>query len=93
MDTANVGWGCVDGPMVRSLIGLHTAATDITQRTPAIANAQAARLLNQIRLDLEQAVEQRPVPGALGKPTDRALFMSATTPTSSTWPEHSTSPG
>ncbi len=75
MDTANVGWGCVDGPMIRSLIGLHTAATDITQRTPAIANAQAARPLNQIRLALEQAVEQRPVPGALGKPTDRALFI------------------
>ena len=75
MDTASVGWGCVDGPMVRSLIGLHTAATDITQRTPAIANAQASRLLNQIRLDLEQAVEQRPIPGALGKPTDRALFI------------------
>jgi 4-phytase/acid phosphatase len=75
MDTANVGWGCVDGPMVRSLIGLHTAAIDITQRTPAIANAQASKLLNQIRLDLEQAVEQHPIPGALGKPTDRALFI------------------
>ncbi len=75
MDTANVGWGCVDGPMVRSLIGLHTAATDITQRTPAIANAQAAKLLNQIRLSLEQAVEQRPIPGSLGKPNDRALFI------------------
>lgn len=74
-DTANVGWGCVDGPMVRSLISLHTAASDITQRTPAIANAQAAKLLNQIRLDLEQVVEQRSVPGALSKPTDRALFM------------------
>jgi 4-phytase / acid phosphatase len=75
MDAANVGWGCVDGPMIRSLIGLHTAATDITQRTPAIANAQAAKLLNQIHLDLEQAVKQHPVSGALGKPTDRALFI------------------
>jgi 4-phytase/acid phosphatase len=75
MDTANVGWGCVDGPMVRSLINLHTAVTDITQRTPAIANAQASKLLNQIRLALEQAVEQHPIPGALGKPTDRALFI------------------
>lgn len=36
---------------------------------------QAARLLNYIRLALEQAVEQHPVEGALGKSSDRALFL------------------
>jgi 4-phytase/acid phosphatase len=75
MDNAKVGWGCVDGPTIRSLIALHTAATDFTQRTPAIASMQAARLLNYIRLALEQAVEQHPVEGALSKNSDRALFL------------------
>ena len=75
MDKAEVGWGCVDGPTIRSLIALHTAATDFTQRTPAIANLQAARLLNYIRLAMEQAVEQHPVEGASGKNSDRALFL------------------
>jgi 4-phytase / acid phosphatase len=75
MDKADVGWGCVDGPTIRSLIALHTAATDFTQRTPAIASMQAARLLNYIRLALEQAVEQHSVEGAPGKRSDRALFL------------------
>jgi 4-phytase/acid phosphatase len=75
MDSGEVGWGCVDGPTIRSLIALHTAATDFTQRTPAIASMQAAKLLNYIRLALEQAVEQRPIDGALGKRSDRALFL------------------
>jgi 4-phytase / acid phosphatase len=75
MDNAEVGWGCVDGPTIGSLIALHTAATDFTQRTPAIASVQAARLLNYIYLALEQAVGQRPVRGAPGKSSDRALFL------------------
>lgn len=70
MDKADVGRGCVDGPTIRSLIALHTAATDFTQRTPAIASMQAARLLNYIRLAVEQAVEQHSVEGAPGKRSD-----------------------
>jgi 4-phytase / acid phosphatase len=75
MDQAQVGWGCIDGPAIRSLISLHTAATDFTQRTPAIAIPQASRLLNYIRLSLEQAVDQHTVEGAPGKPSDHALFV------------------
>ncbi len=75
MDNAEVGWGCVDGSSIRSLIALHTAAADFAQRTPAIATMQAARLLKYIRLALEQAVEQQPVEGAPGKSSDRALFL------------------
>ncbi len=75
MDAANVGWGCVDGVKLRSLIELHTAATDFAQRTPAIAKAQASNLLDHIGKALEQAVAQRPVPGAQSKPTDRVLFL------------------
>jgi 4-phytase/acid phosphatase len=75
MDNAEVGWGCVDGTTIQSLIALHTAATDFTQRTPAIASVQSSRLLNYIYLALEQAVGQRPVRGAPGKSSDCALFL------------------
>ncbi len=73
--SAEVGWGCVDGPTVRSLIALHTAATDITQRTPTIATAQASNLLDHIRRAMEQAVTRQPVKGAPGNSTDLALFL------------------
>jgi 4-phytase/acid phosphatase len=75
MDRQQVGWGCADGATVRSLIALHTAATDITQRTPAIAKLQAANLLKQVETAMQQAASQRAVPGALSKPADKALFV------------------
>jgi len=75
MDTANVGWGCVDAAKLRSLLDLHTAATDYTQRTPAIARTQASNLLDHILRALKQAKTQKPVPGAIAKPNDRALFL------------------
>lgn len=75
MSTDHVGWGCVDGKEVRSLIGLHTAATDFTLRTPAIAKFQASNLLGHILLSLQQATLNKDIPGAPGKPTDRVLFL------------------
>jgi 4-phytase / acid phosphatase len=41
LDAGSVGWGCVDGPRVRSLMDLHTVATDFTQRTHVIAKMRA----------------------------------------------------
>src|SRR5208283_1392214 len=55
MADSNVGWGCVKGSDVRSLINLHTASTDYAQRTPAIARAQASNLLAHILLSMKQA--------------------------------------
>jgi 4-phytase/acid phosphatase len=75
MDNADVGWGCVHRSEIESLMILHTAATDFTQRTPEIARAQASNLLRRIRLSIQQAVDQKPIPDALGKPSDRALFL------------------
>jgi 4-phytase/acid phosphatase len=75
IDAANVGWGCVDGAKLRSLLVLHTAAEDFTARTPAIARIQGSRLLEQILLSLEQAVTGKRIPGALSKPSDRALIL------------------
>jgi len=75
VDTQKVGWGCVGHPELDSLMTLHTAATDFTQRTPEIARTQASRLLEHIGLAMEQAVSRKPVSGALGKPSDLALFL------------------
>jgi 4-phytase/acid phosphatase len=75
MEDSSVGWGCVHHAEILSLMSLHTAASDFAQRTPEIARAQASNLLGHIRLSIQQAVEQKAVPGALGKPSDRALFL------------------
>jgi 4-phytase/acid phosphatase len=75
MDSASVGWGCVHHSEIESMMALHEAATDFTQRTPEIARAQASNLLDHIRLSIQQAADQRPIHGALGNPLDRALFL------------------
>jgi len=75
MDLSHVDWGCVDSATLRSLIGLHTAAFDYAQRTPVIAYLQAAHLLKTISASLEQAVAHQPVEAAIGRPSDRALFL------------------
>ena len=75
MRESDVGWGCVDGEKLRTLIDLHTASVDFAQRTPAIARLQATNLLNLIQRSLEQSVTQNSVKGTLGKPSDKALFL------------------
>lgn len=75
MNPKDVGWGCVDGVRLRSLIDLHTAAVDFTQRTPAIASMQASNLLDHINKSIEQAVTQRAVPGASSRTGDQVLFL------------------
>jgi 4-phytase/acid phosphatase len=75
MPVSSVGWGCVSGGELRSLINLHTAATDYTQRTKAVARVQASNLLEHILESMEQAATDRPVTGAISRPADRALFL------------------
>ena len=75
MDASRVGWGCVDGTALRSLIQLHTAATDITERTPLMAQIGASNLLAHIDDAMEQAVTGKVIAGAPSKPGDRALFL------------------
>jgi 4-phytase/acid phosphatase len=75
MSAEHVGWGCVTGANLRSLIDLHTAATDFTLRTPAIARVQASNLLDHILRSVQQSATSKQVNGALGQPADRALFL------------------
>jgi 4-phytase/acid phosphatase len=75
MSANQVGWGCVTGKNLRSLIDLHMAAADFTLRTPAIARVQSSNLLDHILRSVQQAAASKPVNGALGQPADRTLFL------------------
>jgi 4-phytase/acid phosphatase len=71
-----VGWGRVDLQTLKQLMNLHTAASDLTRRTRYLATVQASNALEHIRDTFEQAVTGKPVAGALGKPTDRAVVLT-----------------
>ncbi|MGO9491215.1 MAG: histidine-type phosphatase [Terracidiphilus sp.] len=75
MDAANVGWGCVNSSNLASLLELHTAASEISQRPKPIARAQVSNLLHQILLSLMQAATGKPQAGAIGRVPDHALFL------------------
>jgi len=75
MPAADVGWGCVDGATLRSLMALHVAEEDIKDRTPVIARTGASNLLNRILLAIAQQVSGKPLAGAPGKPGDRLLLL------------------
>jgi 4-phytase/acid phosphatase len=75
MDASNVGWGCVNGTNLRSLLALHTAASEFSQRPKPIARVQSSNLLHQIVLSLSQAATGKTQAGAIGRVDDRALFL------------------
>jgi 4-phytase/acid phosphatase len=70
-----VGWGRVDLATLKQLLDLHTAASDLTRRSSYLATVQASNALAHILRTMEQAVTEKPVAGALGKPEDRAVVM------------------
>jgi 4-phytase/acid phosphatase len=69
------GWGCLTENKVRTLIELHTAAFDLTQRTPAIARMQASNLLDRVNRAMRQVATGVPDPAAPDTLGDRALFF------------------
>jgi 4-phytase/acid phosphatase len=75
MDKAQVGWGHVDMNKLRELLQLHTASADIERRTSYIARVQSSNLISHILNSVQQAVAQKPVAGALSRPTDRLLIL------------------
>jgi 4-phytase / acid phosphatase len=75
MEQNQVGWGHVDAATLRRVMQLHIATSDVTQRTHYIARVQSSNMLAHILNTMEQAVQQRPVSGALGKPSDRVVFL------------------
>jgi 4-phytase/acid phosphatase len=71
----NVGWGHVDANRLREFMQLHTASADLERRTSYIARVQSAPLLGHILDSIQQAIAQKPVSGALGKPSDSLLIL------------------
>ncbi len=71
-----VGWGRVDLATLKQLLALHTAASDLTRRTPYLATVQASNALAHILETLQQAVTGKQVPGALGKLSDRVVVLT-----------------
>jgi len=76
MPMDQVGWGKVDEAQLRKFLDLHTANFDRTHRTATRARLESSRMLWQITRTLQQAVEQRPVPDAIG-PVHAKLVLLA----------------
>jgi len=75
MPPSQTGWGCIDGRSLRDLMQLHTAAADLSQRTPAIARIYASNLIDAILSALEQRAIGKPIPGSPARPDDRVLIL------------------
>lgn len=75
MSDANIGWGCVNGATLRSVMQIDAASWEYGTRTPAIARMNASNLLYHIEKSMEQNVNGKPVAGALGAPGDRVLLL------------------
>jgi 4-phytase / acid phosphatase len=73
---SQVGWGRVDLETLKQLLDLHTAASDLTRRTPYLAQVQASNALAHILDTLQQAVTGKQVVGALGKPGDKVIVLT-----------------
>jgi len=71
----NLAWGCLDKASLNYVLQLHSAAADVSERTPVIAQMYSSNLLNQILKELAQSASGKPVEGALSKPGDRVLFL------------------
>jgi 4-phytase/acid phosphatase len=71
-----VAWGRVDLQTLNQLMELHTTTSDLTRRTSYLATVQASNALAHILATLQQAATGKHVPGALGKLTDHAVFLT-----------------
>jgi 4-phytase/acid phosphatase len=75
MSDANTGWGCIDGPTLRTIMQVNGANWDYGKRTPAIARMISSTILDRILKIMQQNVTGAAVPGALGKPGDRLVIL------------------
>ena len=75
MTGSQLGWEHADEATIQSLMAIHSASSDLVQRTPYIARVQASNLLAHISSTLEQAEENHAVPGATGLPGDKLVFL------------------
>jgi 4-phytase/acid phosphatase len=75
MPLANVGWGRADRATLTRLMQLHSLYFDLSQRTFYPAQTQASNLASHILQTMGQTVTGRLLPGAIGTPDDRLVFL------------------
>jgi 4-phytase/acid phosphatase len=71
----DLGWGRLDETRLREIRAIHVAYADLARRTQYLARVQGSNLLSHTLRSMEQAVADKAVPGALGKPGDRLLLL------------------
>ena len=71
-----LGWGRLTPENLNRVLELHAVYTDLMRRTPYIARARGSNLLAHVLRSMEQAVDGKPVAGALGQPGDVLLVLS-----------------
>ena len=75
MPLAQVGWGHVDEAGMRAALALHASSSDLLQRAPYLAQVQASNLLLHVLQTLDQARQQRSLPGAIGPPMSKLTLL------------------
>jgi 4-phytase / acid phosphatase len=66
----------VDEAQLRRFLALHSDYFDLMHRTPALAKAEASSMLLHIAHTLEQTVEQKSVPEAIGPPNTKLVMVA-----------------
>jgi 4-phytase/acid phosphatase len=75
MQGKDLGWGRVNESNLREMMTLHAVYSDLSRRTPYLARANGSNLLSHILKAMEQDIAGKKIPGALGKPGDKALVI------------------
>jgi 4-phytase/acid phosphatase len=75
----DLGWGRLNERNLFQVLKLHTVYADLTRRTSALARTRGGHLMSRILASMDQAVRERPAPGALGQPGNRVLLSPDTT--------------
>ena len=76
MSGDRLGWGRLTAANLLEVLSLHTAYADVMRRTPYLARARGANLMNGIVRSLEQAATGKAVAGAIGPPQTALLMIS-----------------
>ncbi len=73
---AQVGWGRVDESTLRKLLPIRIATFNLEKRTPFFARMASSNMLDHILQTLDQAASKVVIPGALGSPDTRLVYIS-----------------
>jgi 4-phytase/acid phosphatase len=77
MPMEQVGWGRITRADLDQLMEMNTRYHDFMLRSPYSTQVVASNLAARLEATIEARVDGRPVPGALGEPTDRFVLLDA----------------